>query len=560
MYGSLAALIVVCLLTGGLAAGEASTSWRSLYADGSWDADARGIASGDTHSQRTPVRSLATAGLLVADPSTAGASLRYYWLDWHADPARGAAVEARLKVTSCSAPWGVFLMVADGVHEEAITFFPDRLELANAHLVAPFDAAGAFHTYRVEIKGADLRVFADDQLLLDATGKFTSPSEVKPPRNQCAFGAGSSPATGEAVWEFVRCTGAAPAPAKPSPPRIPGVRLTVGQPFLIRDGGAYPGLFKFRDGSLAQGPRRSTDGGHTWTNAPSVGTNALELPNGELITYGQETFLTHKAADGVFTLEYGRSSDGGKTFTQHTARFNLPDATGGTDDGGKPFEGPGLDHGLVQLRDGSLLATMYGYFKTDTVLSPAYPPEWKVYKYRNFVVRSTDQGRTWDFLATVAYDPAIGCESFCEADLLQLPRGQEPHGDILCFMRTGGPSPQWATPLYLSRSRDEGKTWSKPVAIADRGVWPNSCRMASGIIALVYGRADNYLQLSLDGGKTWAGRMLLSSGDYSVTTSYNTVEEVAPDTLLVTYDTRALDADGNAPRRTFGVFIQIKRR
>ena len=46
------------------------------------------------------------------------------------------------------------------------------------------------------------------------------------------------------------------------------------------------------------------------------------------------------------------------------------------------------------------------------------PAKWKCFKYRTFVVRSTDRGRTWDYLATVAYDPGVGLESFCEADLL----------------------------------------------------------------------------------------------------------------------------------------------
>ena len=132
-----------------------------------------------------------------------------------------------------------------------------------------------------------------------------------------------------------------------------------------------------------------------------------------------------------------------------------------------------MDHSIVPLRDGSLLMSMYGYFKTDTVVSPAFPPKWKFYKYRTWVMRSTDRGRNWDYRATVAYDPAVGSESFCEPDLLRLP-----DGDILCFMRTGGCAwPKYITPLYMNVSKDDGKTWSKPAPIADRGVWPSACRM-----------------------------------------------------------------------------------
>ena len=175
-----------------------------------------------------------------------------------------------------------------------------------------------------------------------------------------------------------------------------------------------------------------------------------------------------------------------------------------------------------------------------------------MYKYRTFVMRSTDRGRTWDLLSTVAYNPEIGLESFCEADLLVMPAGE-----ILCFMRTGGSGGAKFTPLYLSSSRDDGKTWSEPRPIADRGVWPNACRMADGTLVVTYGRPDNWLAFSLDNAETWTGHFSFHKGP---STSYNSVEEVSPGRLLVVYDQRGLAPDGNQRSGIVGTFFTVKRR
>ena len=93
-----------------------------------------------------------------------------------------------MKVAACSGPWGVALLAADGVHEEALTLYPHRLQLENAKQGVDFDAAGGFHTYRLEIEGTDVRLFVDGKMLLQGKGKFTAPARDTPPRNQCGFG------------------------------------------------------------------------------------------------------------------------------------------------------------------------------------------------------------------------------------------------------------------------------------------------------------------------------------------------------------------------------------
>ena len=217
---------------------------------------------------------------------------------------------------------------------------------------------------------------------------------------------------------------------------------------------------------------------------------------------------TKKVRDGVFEVPMARSTDGGKNFKSERARLNIPEGTGGTGDDGKYYRARPWTMPSCELRDGSLLMAMYGYFKTDTVVSPAFP-KWKFYKYRTWVMRSTDRGRTWDYRATVAYDPAVGSESFCEPDLLVLPNGDI---SVSCALAAARPI---ATPLYVNVSKDDGKTWSKPVPIADRGVWPCACRMQSGVLAVTYGRPDNWLVFSRDHGKTWIGHLASIAGGHN---------------------------------------------
>ena len=538
---TLSLLALLTLLAPSLPARDDEPPWRDVYREGTWAPRVSGWVGKGTHSELTP------EGLLIRDPATTKGSGRMYQLNWRADPERGAALEACVKAVSCSQPWGSGLMVADGVHEESLTIYAERLELINAKQSIPFDAAGAFHTYKLAVKGQDLKLFADGRLLYDGTGRFVTHAIGKPPRNQCGFGCGASTATGEAVWKWVRFRSDLPEKETTAMADTPGLEVTFGDTVEIIPNATYRSLFKFRDGRLAVSDRRSADGGRTWQRGPAMGTHFFEFPHGELVSIG---FGTKQTADGLFSAPLVRSADGGATFTQSTTRFRIPEGTGGTGDDGKRYEGPPADHAIVQCRDGALLAAMYGYFKTDTVLCPTFPPEWKLYKYRTFVVRSTDGGATWDYWATVAYDPEVGLESYCEADLLTLP-----NRDILCFMRTGGSGGKH-TPLYLSASHDDGKTWDTPRPIADRGVWPNACRMQNGVLAVTYGRPDNWLAFSLDDGKTWTGHTSFHQG---ASTSYNSVEEVQPGTLLVVYDRQSLDAHGNAVRGTVGTFVRVRR-
>ena len=116
---------------------------------------------------------------------------------------------------------------------------------------------------------------------------------------------------------------------------------------------------------------------------------------------------------------------------------------------------------------------------------------------------SDDRGTSWDYLATVAYDPSIGEESFCEPSMVLLS-----DGDLFCIMRTG----YTHDPMYLCWSSDRGRTWTKPVSSGVIGVDPMLIVMHDGTLVCSYGvkerdsrRRERRLMFALDGrGETWS--------------------------------------------------------
>jgi hypothetical protein len=81
--------------------------------------------------------------------------------------------------------------------------------------------------------------------------------------------------------------------------------------------------------------------------------------------------------------------------------------------------------------------------------------------------------------------------------------------------------------------------------------------MHNGVLVCTYGRPGNWLAFSLDEGRTWTGHFCFHTGP---TTSYNSVEEIAPDVLLVVYDRRQLDPDGNLRPEVVGTTVTVRRR
>ena len=82
-----------------------------------------------------------------------------------------------------------------------------------------------------------------------------------------------------------------------------------------------------------------------------------------------------------------------------------------------------------------------------------------------------------------------------------------PDGSMVWFFRSnwyGNTGHEWS-PIYMSRSTDMGKTWSKPENFADLGTLPRLCKLECGVVLLCYARPGMYVQASLnDSGTKWS--------------------------------------------------------
>jgi len=157
---------------------------------------------------------------------------------------------------------------------------------------------------------------------------------------------------------------------------------------------------------------------------------------------------------------------------------------------------------LVQLPNGDILCVMSGQFTGDT-------------NRRVLITRSSDQGRTWSYHASVAYEPEDP-----NPDLLGQYLGYaEPtiemmkNGQMICVMRT-----QYShlageyRSLHVSWSDDLGKTWTKPVATNPplMSIHPTLLVLDNGVVACTYGRPGFHIAFSLDNGHTWQDRVSFS--------------------------------------------------
>lgn len=353
-------------------------------------------------------------------------------------------------------------------------------------------------------------------------------------------------------------------------PKVPGWEIEMGKTIVIEGVDNTLG-FRFSDGRLVvSGDGRSAwshNGGLTWSMGPRGPDDktVFDLGDGEILSCSMTSV---KRADGRYDLFQRRSLDGWKTVQGETAILDSPQAAPAGGDAGDRHDGLLMHHGILSLKNGDLLATMYGNFQGDTQLADGYPEEFQLRKYRTVVVTSSDRGKTWRNPVTVAYNkmlgrgldpdsgakstaivPAVTQEGFCEADLTRAP-----NGDILCAMRSGGRiskfAPIFPTPLYLSSSSDEGRTWSPAVQMADRGVCPQLVTLENGIIVCAFARPESWLIFSDDNGLTWKGLFRFSGSD-----SYSSVLPVASDRVLVVH--HGNDAAGEPA--VVGTFLRGRR-
>ena len=186
---------------------------------------------------------------------------------------------------------------------------------------------------------------------------------------------------------------------------------------------------------------------------------------------------------GVYHAQLWRSTDDLENIEEISSVLRIPD-------GPRRKREPGEWYGLyawrniVEMPDGGLLATIEGNFHSDRVAPVGARNRAEIhseepYKLRTSVVRSTDGGKSWDYISTVARpsedDDAVG-EGFAEPSFALLD-----NGDLFCIMRSGN-----YTPLYSARSTDGGNSWkdrstpaSSAASIPACSDWPTAACSAA---------------------------------------------------------------------------------
>ncbi len=136
-------------------------------------------------------------GLFIADRSSTTGHYHYRSYGWPVSPGGRAAVAVVVRhIRGFSS-----LAFADGRHEDRLMIYPDRIQMQHSGLRYAMDTTDRFHTYRVEIEGADYRVFVDGRLRIDGRGAYRG--KASGGRTMVLLGAATSTHTGEAIWRNV---------------------------------------------------------------------------------------------------------------------------------------------------------------------------------------------------------------------------------------------------------------------------------------------------------------------------------------------------------------------
>ncbi len=364
------------------------------------------------------------------------------------------------------------------------------------------------------------------------------------------------------------------------------LEVKIGEPFTIASAPptfSFPTLNQFdkeklmlavwsaADDWLKEKDLRQTliytqDGGRTWgkpilkNGSESGGHSFIRRKDGACLWLG---FFTYQTSDArAVSCNVGLSDDG-NNFRWSKGRVAFPqDVLAWKNNSAFMM----FQRSIIELEDGSLLATMFGSFDADVKDGEAkqkYNFHAAQIRFRSLLVRSTDGGINWDYYSTVAFDAKAPSEGYCEPVMVRTAKG-----DLLCVMRTGsGPN----YPLQSCRSSNDGRTWTEPRVLPSyaASVFPDMVLLSNGVLACSFGRSGDHIIFSPDGsGETWTSKTTLYHDTHwpePVATSGTTcgstdIREVAPGRLLYVYSflENAIKPGGLSHMK--GVFIDVERK
>ena len=289
----------------------------------------------------------------------------------------------------------------------------------------------------------------------------------------------------------------------------------------------------------------STDRGKTWRPWPGLPhrerdlrLSVTRLSDGSLISY---IFRFHNLSeDGSATTPILRSHDDGRTWTRKDARVtHLPFLAG---------SGGGLWGSIVEVAQNNettrLLATCYADSSTSEDGKP---------RYGLGLLESSDQGASWQHVATIAGPDLPGEEGPTEADLVHLGRGE-----LYTVFRTGDKE---GSVMHQARSKDWGRTWTTPKQFpgGEEGVSPQLVQLSDNRLVICYGRrvdGDRALlaAVSTDGGRHWKQPLRIYEGSGKV---YADPQVLEPDRFRVVYDESPVEQeDGSTTNQIVRVVLR----
>jgi len=298
-------------------------------------------------------------------------------------------------------------------------------------------------------------------------------------------------------------------------------------------------FFITADSTWILNTKRSTDRGKTWQPCTMLGEARVQLRDGTIVAIaggdsgGGAAHFDHMTGRG--NIKVLLSTDDWATVETIQAPVHLPL--------GRKYHPV---RGLVEMKDGRLLATMYGYMDGDQIreespVAAELRTPWV--KTRVIVIESADGGRSWRYLSTLSYNPHLGTEGQNETDLIQLQSGQ-----LFAAMRTGihgevdpHGREHLDQPLLVAWSADGGRTWSDPQRVhvdgkLITGIYPRILLTEEGVLGILRCRPDGSVILSPDGGGTFFSDEVTYFPAGDTTPPHAGMQDmvrVGPDTFLV---------------------------
>ena len=315
--------------------------------------------------------------------------------------------------------------------------------------------------------------------------------------------------------------------------------------YASKEHAAFPGAVRTRDGEILvvfrEAPShagthgrimltRSKDGGVTWTQPQTVIDTPFDDRDPSIVEFGNGALLINFFASEYDTsgrrvrivgVHLSRSIDGGNTWST-PKKVEIPG-----------YKWLACSDNVLPLPTGRLILPVYGEPEGDSVRSA-------------LVLLSDNFGLSWDKWAVIAHD-STGQVSYNEPALVVLP-----NQEILCVTRTAGAN-HW---LAVSRSTDDGQTWSPPHFTNIQGQAPDVLRTERGTLVVGYRdfSPDGVsLAFSFDLGRTWEHEVVLYTG--LVDRAYTSLVELPGDELLVFYYADHAAADFGAPDARSAILV-----